>query len=189
MGAPVMMNKSGAARMSAAANDLERELRSRMKTADSYEKQAVSAPANGAAAASIAYLAAAPLIGGAVMLVARPYENAEVILSLMASYGAALVLFFAGVRWGVAVMRPEGPTMRALAGAALPFALGMPLLAGFDATLRIGALMALMLILLIDDLGATRRGHGAPAWYLGVRAPLTALVQVAFVIALAAAMR
>ncbi|MEO1015622.1 MAG: DUF3429 family protein [Pseudomonadota bacterium] len=195
MAAPVMMGANGAERLGAekfgaAANDFRARGGDGARQRPQKPAQtAGTSPVGGAAAASLAYLAAAPLIAGATILVARPLWDADIILGLMASYGAALVLFFAGVRWGVAVMRPEGPTMRSLAGAAIPFIVGLPLLAGFDAELRIGALMALMLLLLMDDLNATRRGDGAPTWYLAVRAPLTALVEVAFLIALAVAMR
>ncbi|MBI1392853.1 MAG: DUF3429 family protein [Alphaproteobacteria bacterium] len=141
---------------------------------------------NGAAAASLAYLAAAPLLGAAIWLVAGAGGRDATILHAMGTYGAALILFFAGVRWGVAVMKPGGPTVRALGGAALPFALALPLLYPFDPDLRLPALMLTILALLLDDLRATNRGDGAPTWYLAVRLPLTALVMVAFAVALAA---
>ena len=104
------------------------------------------------------------------------------------------LIFFGGVRWGVAVMKPAGPTPRALLGAALPMLAALPLFApidanGGDAQMKMIAIMALMIVLLVDDLKATRRGDGAPGWYLGVRAPLTVLIEVAFLAALAAGMR
>lgn len=34
-----------------------------------------------------------------------------------------------------------------------------------------------------------RRDYAAPAWYLGVRAPLTVLIEVAFLVALVAGAR
>jgi hypothetical protein len=40
-------------------------------------------------------------------------------------------------------------------------------------------------LLLWDDLRATRRGSGAPDWYLGVRTPLTILMGVSFLVAFA----
>ncbi|MEM6539195.1 MAG: DUF3429 domain-containing protein [Pseudomonadota bacterium] len=143
-------------------------------------------PFNGAAAATLAYLAATPLLIGALGLVAREDWNEILVSGLMASYGAALIIFFAGVRWGVAVMKPGGPSMRALGGAALPFVLALPLLMPFDPLLRIPCIMVAMVALLLDDMATTRRGDGAPAWYLAVRLPLTVLVEVAFAVALAA---
>ena len=52
-----------------------------------------------------------------------------------------------------------------------------------------GAIIIIALpILLWDDLRATRRGSGAPDWYLGVRTPLTILMTFSFVIAFAQTM-
>lgn len=140
------------------------------------------------AASFLAYLGAAPLLAAALALIADPAQGgaAQAFLVL---YGAALLIFFGGVRWGVAVMKPKGPTMRSFAGAAAPMFAALPLFAPGEAQLKMIVIMALMLVLLIDDLNATRRGDGAPTWYLGVRVPLTVLIEVAFLVALAAGMR
>lgn len=135
------------------------------------------------AAQLLAYLAAAPLIAAALVIVALNGGSGP-IPELMALYGAALIVFFGGVRWGVAVMRPEGPTMRSLFGAALPLVLALPLFLPWTLHLKFVAVMALTAALLVDDLGAARRGAGAPAWHLAVRLPLTVLIEVAFLIAL-----
>jgi hypothetical protein len=140
-----------------------------------------------AAASFLAYLGAAPLIAAALVTIAAPESAAAE--GFLVLYGAALLIFFGGVRWGVAVMKPEGPTMRALIGAALPMLAALPLFTPGAAPVKMLAVMALMLVLLVDDLGATRRGDGAPQWYLGVRVPLTVLIEVAFLVALAAGMR
>lgn len=135
------------------------------------------------AAQLLAYLAAAPLIGAALFIV---QQNGQAIAAaqFMALYGAALIVFFGGVRWGVAVMRPEGPTMRALLGAAAPLLAALPLFLPWTLQLKFAVVMVLVAVLLIDDLNATRRGSGAPAWYLAVRLPLTVLIEIAFVIAI-----
>lgn len=139
------------------------------------------------AASLLAYLGAAPLLAAALVRIADPTNAAaEEFLVL---YGAALLIFFGGVRWGVAVMKPKGPSMRALIGAALPMLAALPLLVAGHPGGNIVIIMALMILLLIDDLRATRRGDGAPQWYLGVRVPLTVLIEVAFLVALAAGMR
>lgn len=140
-----------------------------------------------AAASFLAYLGAGPLVAAALLLVADP--GAAGPQGFLVVYGAALLIFFGGVRWGVAVMKPEGPTMRALLGAALPLLAALPLFTPGNATAKIAILMGLTIVLLLDDLNATRRGSGAPSWYLGVRAPLTVLIEVAFLVALAAGMR
>jgi len=148
---------------------------------------APSIPMTGAASL-LAYLGAAPLLAASLMMIADP-ENAAAAEGFLVLYGAALLIFFGGVRWGVAVMKPAGPTPRALFGAVVPMIAALPLFAPGDATTKIVAIMALTIILLIDDLRATRRGDGAPAWYLGVRAPLTVLIEVALLVALAAGLR
>jgi hypothetical protein len=140
------------------------------------------------AASFLAYLGAAPLLAGALVMIADPM-NATVAEGFLVLYGAALLIFFGGVRWGVAVMKPKGPTTRALLGAGLPMLAALPLFAAGDAAIKMIVIMALMLALLFDDLQATRRGDGAPAWYLGVRVPLTVLIEVAFLVALAAGLR
>jgi hypothetical protein len=140
------------------------------------------------AASFLAYLGAAPLLGGALVMIADPL-NAAGAEAFLVLYGAALLIFFGGVRWGVAVMKPNGPTTRALLGAGLPMLAALPLFTAGDAPIKMIIIMALMIVLLFDDLQATRRGDGAPAWYLGVRIPLTVLIEVAFLVALAAGMR
>jgi len=171
------------------ANVLELNRRQPRRTYETPLANALpqTAPMTGAAS-FLAYLGAAPLLAAALMMIANPYEAAAAEAFLVL-YGAALLIFFGGVRWGVAVMKPKGPTTRALIGAGLPMLAAMPLFAPGDATLKMTAIMGLMVVLLIDDLNATRRGDGAPAWYLGVRIPLTVLIEVAFLVALAAGMR
>ncbi len=139
---------------------------------------------NTGAAQWLAYMAAAPLMIAALIIVANE-DMAMACAYFMSLYGAALLIFFGGVRWGVAIMRPEGPTMRALLGAALPMLAALPLLAPSAQMLwKFPVIMALMALLLVDDLYATRRGSGAPAWYLSIRLPLTVLIEMAFLVAL-----
>lgn len=143
-----------------------------------------SAGPNTGAAQLLAYLAAAPLIAAALVIVAGG-EAAPLAAYFMSLYGAALIVFFGGVRWGVAVMKEGGPTLRALLGAALPFAAALLLFAPFvGLDWKFAAIMVVTALLLIDDLKATRSGSGAPHWYLGVRLPLTVLIELAFLIAI-----
>lgn len=140
------------------------------------------------AASFLAYLGAAPLLAGALVMIVDPVNSAGA-QGFLVLYGAALLIFFGGVRWGVAVMKPNGPTARALVGACLPMIAALPLFAPGAAQAKMIVIMALIIILLFDDLRATRRGDGAPGWYLGVRVPLTVLIEVAFLVAIAAGMR
>lgn len=136
------------------------------------------------AAMTLAYAGALPVIVGALASVIGPGETAGKAASFMALYGGLLIAFFGGVRWGVAVMKPGGPTFRSLLGGAIPLALALPVFYPGPATLKLGYIAAVLVALLVDDLRATRSGEGAPDWYLGVRAPLTALLVFAYVIAL-----
>jgi len=149
----------------------------------------LSAPKTGIAQ-TLAYLAASPLILAALTVVASEGPAADAALYAMSLYGAALIVFFGGVRWGVAVMKDGGPTMRALVGAVLPLVAALPILAPIGGVFwKIPVIMALTAGLLIDDLLATRRGSGAPGWYLAARLPLTVLIEVAFVVAIVGAVR
>jgi len=151
------------------------------------QQVSVTTPMTGAAG-FLAYLGAAPLLAGALVMIGNPLNSAAA-QDFLVLYGAALLIFFGGVRWGVAVMKPNGPTTRALLGAGLPMIAALPLFAPGDAQAKMIVIMALIIILLFDDLQATRRGDGAPQWYLGVRVPLTVLIEVAFLVAIAAGMR
>jgi len=131
----------------------------------------------------LAYFGAAPLVAAALYLVSAGQSNA--VTSFMGLYGAALIVFFGGVRWGVAVMRPEGPTVAALLGAGLPLVIALPLFLQLPVFYKFPAIMVTAGLLLFDDLQATRRGSGAPEWYLAVRLPLTVLIEIAFLVALA----
>lgn len=142
------------------------------------------------AAQLLAYLAAAPLIAASLVIVAGDDAAAGFSAYFMTLYGAALIVFFGGVRWGVAVMKDGGPSMRALLGAALPLAAALPLFAPIGEASggvfwKFPAIMVVVALLLFDDLNATRRGDGAPPWYLAVRLPLTVLIELAFVVAIA----
>lgn len=136
------------------------------------------------AAQLLAYLAAAPLIVASLVIVAQSGPIRELAVEAMGVYGGALIVFFGGVRWGVAILKEGGPTMRALIGAALPLVLALPFFAPVDAAFKFPAIMAVIALLLIDDMKATARGSGAPAWYLAARLPLTVLIELSYVIAL-----
>ncbi len=169
------------------ADALDLHRRQPRRNAAATERPLTQMPMTGAAS-FLAYLGAAPLLAGALMMIADPM-NAAGAEAFLVLYGAALLIFFGGVRWGVAVMKPNGPTTRALLGAGLPMLAALPLFGPGEAPIKMLVIMALMLVLLFDDLQATRRGDGAPAWYLGVRVPLTVLIEVAFLVAIAAGMR
>ena len=138
------------------------------------------------AAGVLAYAGALPLIASAFLILLQGEQFGAAALSFMAVYGGVLIAFFGGVRWGVAVMRPGGPTFRHLLGGVVPVLMALPIFFLEDIAMKIGLIIIALPILLIDDLGATRRGSGAPDWYLGVRTPLTVLMEISYLFALAA---
>lgn len=140
-------------------------------------------------AAALAYSGALPLIVAAILVTVKPESFGVAAQDFMIVYGGALIAFFGGVRWGVAVMRPGGPGFRSLIAAAVPLLAALPMFFAGEPRLKLAFIVLALPALLVDDLRATRRGSGAPEWYLGVRAPLTILMEASFVAALAAALR
>ena len=137
------------------------------------------------AAAVLAYAGALPPIVGALLIWLRPADLGAATTHFMLVYGGALIAFFGGVRWGVAVMRPGGPSFASLLGGVIPLLMAFPVFLLDDAFTRFLIIIIALPLLLWDDLRATRRGSGAPDWYLGVRTPLTILMIVSFAIAFA----
>lgn len=137
------------------------------------------------AAAVLAYAGALPPIIASLMIWLRPAETAATTTHLMLVYGGILIAFFGGVRWGVAVMRPAGPSFASLLGGIIPLAMSFPIFLLQDNFTRFLIIIVALPVLLWDDLRATQRGSGAPDWYLGVRTPLTILMTASFLIAFA----
>lgn len=135
------------------------------------------------AAAVLAYAGALPLIIAALLVWLRPADLGAGATLFMLIYGGALIAFFGGVRWGVAVMRPDGPSFANLLGGVLPLLISLPVFFLDDPRARFAIIIAALPLLLLDDLRATRRGSGAPDWYLGVRTPLTILMLASFIVA------
>ena len=136
-------------------------------------------------AAVLAYAGALPMIIAALLTWLRPSDLGANATSFMLIYGGVLIAFFGGVRWGIAVMRPTGPTFAGLLGGVVPLLIALPVFFLANPNLRFLIIITALPILLWDDLRATRRGSGAPDWYLGVRTPLTILMTLSFAIAYA----
>lgn len=135
------------------------------------------------AAAVLAYAGALPPIIAALLVWMRPADLGAPAVNMMLLYGGVLIAFFGGVRWGVAVMRPGGPTFASLLGGVIPLLMSLPVFMLEDTFTRFLIIIVALPLLLWDDLRATRRGSGAPDWYLGVRTPLTILMTISFLVA------
>lgn len=88
-------------------------------------------------------------------------------LDILSHYGALILSFLGGARWGLAVGKPE-PSARVVSLAMLPtlVGLGLLLLPPFPRLLGLAAALG---ILCLWDL----RGAGLPAWYGRLRVILT----------------
>lgn len=131
------------------------------------------------AAAALAYAGALPLILAALLVWTMTDTTAAMITKMIVLYGGLLLAFFGGVRWGIAVMAPRGPTFGNLIGGVLPLVVAVPVFLFENPVLALAILVIALPVLLIDDLRATRKGSGAPDWYLGVRMPLTIMMELA----------
>lgn len=136
-------------------------------------------------AALLAYAGALPLLVAAIVGWTAPAAVFDIIVSTTIAYGICLLAFFGGVRWGVAVMRADGPSFAQLIGAVLPVFMAAPLMFIDSPLTKLALLAVIFPALLLDDLRTTRKGAGAPAWYLGVRAPLTALLELSLLLVIA----
>lgn len=92
---------------------------------------------------------------------------------LLGAYGAVILAFMGGCRWGFAAAgMGRGPTWVALGVSVMPALLGWVALFTQPPTPLI-ALAAGFAVLLAADIRLTRAG-GAPAWWTRLRWPLTA---------------
>lgn len=123
---------------------------------------------------------------GATSLLAEDPRSASVINIYLAGYGAVILSFLGGTRWGAELQRrPDNPDKLTLGLAMLPS------LAGWAAILPImwdrwflvfGLLAAGLLLQLAWDIAAIRRGE-FPAWYLPLRVLLTGIAVPSLVAA------
>lgn len=99
---------------------------------------------------------------------------------LLAAYGAVILAFMGGCRWGFAgAGMGEGPGWWPLCVAVVPALLGFGALAMDGSGGGPGALVVLalgLIALFAADVALTRAG-GAPAWWPGLRLPLTAVAS------------
>lgn len=114
-----------------------------------------------------------PFAGLALVLIVGPPEWRAPAEAGLVSYGAIILSFMGGCRWGLAAAGlGTGPGAANLAISVVPalYAWAVTLLGGATALV----FLALGLVaLLLADIGLTRRG-GAPLWWPHLRLPLTA---------------
>jgi hypothetical protein len=146
---------------------------------------AAQKPQAPAALQVIGYGALVPFVAMAMIITfTYPSPGAAGALAALIGYGAALLSFIGGIRWGLAVatggdylhFRPLG-----LATLAMPFAW---IVMFMDTRVALAALMAgFQLLLLVERVGLP---SPMPAWYRALQMPFTILVELALGVSLAA---
>lgn len=146
---------------------------------------AVQKPQAPAALQVIGYGALVPLVAMAMVIAfTYPSTGADGALKAMIGYGAALLSFIGGIRWGIAVTA-GGPYLlfRPLGLATLPMPFAWIVLF-MDPRIGLAALMAGFLLLLL----AERVGPESPmpGWYRALQLPFTIMVELALAASFAA---
>jgi len=136
------------------------------------------------AALLLGYAGVIPFVAGAAAAWLFDGPSRGFALIALIAYGAAILSFLGGIRWGLAIAgRREEPGLLPLTVAVIPSLVAwIALLAPAPAT----ALMALivgLVLMAFSDAAAARDGL-APAWYPRLRWPLAALATAALGVAL-----
>lgn len=124
------------------------------------------------------------LVAGAGLAFGPAVYAGPALLSL-AAYGAAVLSFLGGARWGAEIAKVDPPGWPVLAASVLPSLLAWGLLAAPFATptLQIGALIVGFLLTWLWDL----RSGTLPGWYPRLRTILTAGALVGLALGLSKA--
>lgn len=108
-----------------------------------------------------------PFVGCAALFVLKP-QTGDLWVQPLAAYGAIILSFLGGARWGRALAEPQ-PRVATLLFSNLPaVAAWLTFLPGVPAALQLGVLMAGLAAMLVWD------WPSAPGWYRALR--LTATV-------------
>ncbi|MCC9622611.1 DUF3429 domain-containing protein [Thalassospira sp. MA62] len=130
---------------------------------------------------------AIPFLGLSVSTAFTAFETQAVICFVLVAYGAVILSFLGGIRWGQAISDPK---RSAQDGKALWTGLGIsvvPALIGWGAVLVSAAfalplLVASFVLMLLSDLHAVRAGD-FPKWFGNLRVILTCLVVASLLFA------
>jgi hypothetical protein len=149
------------------------------------EPSAAAKPHASAAMQILGYGALVPLVAMAMIIFfTYPAPGSEGVLRAEVAYGAALLSFLGGIRWGIAVSTGGQQLLfRPLAIATLPIPFAWIVLF-MDLRMAIAALMVGFLLLLfaerLDDESPT------PGWYRALQLPFTIMVGLGLGVSLVA---
>ena len=129
-----------------------------------------AAPPTPRAVLTFGLLGLAPFLACPLAGVVAP-DARGVAAAVLAGYGALILSFLGGARWGLAVAHPA-PDARTVGLAMLPTLAGMALLTltGFAPRLQLLGIAVALAAVWVWDL----RGAGLPGWYASLRSILTA---------------
>ena len=154
--------------------------------ADGTHGEAPASLAIPSVAALVGYAGALPFVIAATTYWLSDQDVAIRIQTALVAYGAVVLSFLGGVRWGFEIFgtHPGAPRAFTLTIATLPAIAACGALLIDAAVPQLAILAAAYLGLLLSDVRAARAAE-APAWYPGLRVPLTVTVEVALAAAIA----
>jgi hypothetical protein len=137
-------------------------------------------------AALLGFAGLIPFFGLSLAAIALGGETGTLALRGLVLYGAAILSFMGGCRWGFAAAGlGDGPVLKPLAISVLPALWAWAAVWLLPATLASGLLALGFGALYLNDTKATRSG-GAPAWWARLRLPLSVGAMGACVIGMLA---
>lgn len=127
----------------------------------------------------LGYAGAIPFVACAVAVWAFDGASRGFAMIALIAYGAAILSFLGGIRWGLAIANGrDEPGLLALTVSVVPALVAwLALLAPAPAT-ALAALVTGLVLIAVSDAAAARDGR-APAWYPRLRWPLAAIATTA----------
>ncbi|KQT85910.1 DUF3429 domain-containing protein [Aurantimonas sp. Leaf443] len=117
------------------------------------------------------------LMTAALLYAGRAFIAYDFLILALSGYGAAILSFLGGIRWGAAIERPDGlHTRRALVGSVLPSLLGWAMLL-VPVPYNLAGLALGFALQGLWDVRATRSG-ALPPWFATLRIALTVVVML-----------
>lgn len=128
-----------------------------------------------------------PFVGLSALTLMLGYPAGEITAVLLLAYGALILSFLGGTRWGAEIQsRPESPSAIMLSCAMLPpltgwAALGLEVMASARGP-AFGLLITGLAIQMLWDMTAVRNGF-FPRWYMPLRILLTSIAIISLSVA------
>lgn len=140
------------------------------------------------AAVAFGYAGILPFVLCATVIWFVDFTVVSSLHTVILGFGIAVFSFMGGIRWGLSMFAPGGPTFTQVGISIVPAFLAWMLFLSSYAfpeglSLMIGQTIALIVFfaaLLFADFGLAEKG-GVPAWYRGLRFQLTLFVEASLI--------